>query len=516
VKKKLLSCALALVMLFGSFMLPAGMPLSDLFGFEVTAAASDFTYKVNSDGETVTITGYTGKGGDVKIPSSIDGKAVTKIGSRAFEYYENIKSVEIPNSVTSIGNNAFYYCLNLKSAKIGNGVTKIGIGAFAVCAKLKSVKIGNSVTSIGDSAFYTCVELTSITIPNSVTRIDPCAFTYCLKLKSVKIGNKVKSIKNSAFGHCLELTSITIPNSVTKIDDDAFVFCEKLKSVNIGKNVKSIGWDAFGYCKSLKAITIPDNVKSMNSGVFSGCTSLKRIVIGKGVNSIGHESRMFAAGSVPVVYTNNSYAKKHFEKYEGATCKPLSKWNVKPKGLKRDKVTSKTATISWKRVPEASGYQILRYDSKTKKYKAVANKKPSLLKHEITKNLKPATKYKYRVKSFVQVNGKKYYSSPSDITIRTRNAPVKISSVTSPKTKTVRVKWQKDGKGDGYNVQIAKDKKFTSGKKSFTIKKNGTVSKTISGLTKDQTYYVRVRAYQTVNGKKFYGDWSVKKSVKCK
>lgn len=45
----------------------------------------------------------------------IIGEGVKKIGNKAFEYCEKLKSVIIPSSVTSIGLNVFYYCNNLKA-----------------------------------------------------------------------------------------------------------------------------------------------------------------------------------------------------------------------------------------------------------------------------------------------------------------------------------------------------------------------------------------------------------------
>ena len=56
----------------------------------------------------------------------------------------------------------------------------------------------------------------------------------------------------------------------------------------------------------------------------------------------------------------------------------------------------------------------------------------------------------------------------------------------------------------GYQIQYAKNSKFSSAK-AVTSKK---LTKAISKLSSKTTYYVRVRAYNTVNGKKAYGSWS--------
>ena len=48
------------------------------------------------------------------------------------------------------------------------------------------------------------------------------------------------------------------------------------------------------------------------------------------------------------------------------------------------------------------------------------------------------------------------------------------------------------------------------------MKKAGTVKTIIKGLKKGKTYYVRVRAYKTVNGVKYCSAWSdaLKSTVK--
>ena len=65
----------------------------------------------------------------------------------------------------------------------------------------------------------------------------------------------------------------------------------------------------------------------------------------------------------------------------------------------------------------------------------------------------------------------------------------------------------------GYEIQLATDKKFKKNKKTVTIKKQKT---TVKKLKAKKKYYVRVRTYKIVNGKKVYSSWSKIKSVKTK
>ena len=94
-----------------------------------------------------------------------------------------------------------------------------------------------------------------------------------------------------------------------------------------------------------------------------------------------------------------------------------------------------------------------------------------------------------------------------------KKTTVKISKKTK---KTVTASWKKIKDAKGYQVMYATNKKFTKGKKNITLKKASTLKKKIRKLKKNKKYYVRVRAYTKIGGKKVYSKWSTAKMAKTK
>jgi hypothetical protein len=197
-----LSTLFMLMLLSGAFFVIVPDPMS-------AAQDGDYIYTTWGSPTVATITGYTGDGGAITIPSMLGGFSTAVIGAGAFSYCTNLTSVTIPSSVKQIGTGAFDSCTNLTSVTIPSSVTSIGALAFSYCTSLTSLSIPDSVTSIGDKAFYWCTSLTTVTIPNSITSIGPGTFHKCSSMTSVTIPNSVTSIGIGAFQYCSNLTSMT-------------------------------------------------------------------------------------------------------------------------------------------------------------------------------------------------------------------------------------------------------------------------------------------------------------------
>lgn len=110
-----------------------------------------------------------------------------------------------------------------------------------------------------------------------------------------------------------------------------------------------------------------------------------------------------------------------------------------------------------------------------------------------------------------------YVSATKKITVKIKPKKMKITGISSSASKTLTVQWSKDSLATGYQVQVSTTKKFTSSKTvTDSADKNTYTKVTKKQLVSGKKYYVRIRAYVTVNGKNIYGAWSAIKSVTVK
>lgn len=117
-------------------------------------------------------------------------------------------------------------------------------------------------------------------------------------------------------------------------------------------------------------------------------------------------------------------------------------------------------------------------------------------------------------KATVKITGKGKYGGVITKTFTINPAKQEIQKLTA-KSKAFFIDWAQKGSATGYEVQYATNSKFTGAKK-VTITNNKTDKTTVSKLSANKKYYVRVRSYTTVNGTKYYGAWSAVKNVTTK
>ena len=418
-----------------------------------------------SDG-TLEISLYFGQNKEFVIPSQIDGKTVTSIASEVFKNNATLEKITIPSTVTNIGESAFENCTALKKAVIPNGVTEISEDVFRDCSSLEEVTLPDSITDIYDCAFYMCAALKSITIPDGVTYIG-----------------------NGAFYKCTALKKVTIPSSVEQIDRNAFCGCTGLEEV-----------------------TISEGVKQINELAFYGCTALKEVTIPASVEHIGD----YAFGFYYDDGENDSVKEDGFKItcYEGTAGEQYAKDNgFDFEYIKPDKITGLTfgarsadyVSLKWNKGTNADGY-IIEYLSGNKFVKLTDKTNGNAVSFKATE-LNAGTLYKFRVRGYMNVNGKRVYGEYSDV-LNVRTLPNAMTGLMlgARTDNSITLKWDKNETANGAVVEMYKDGAWVT---VATKTNNFAVSQKITGLKTGTQYKFRVRAYINDEGGKIYSVYNV-------
>lgn len=178
-------------------------------------------------------------------------------------------------------------------------------------------------------------------------------------------------------------------------------------------------------------------------------------------------------------------------------------------------------TDIYKMIVNKAGYLTMKFSSNMTKFDMQMVSEDGETSYNESDIPLGASSYKYFVPkgtyyiSFVQ-DYKDYTGTYTFSTKLSGITVTKVISANNLKGEKAKITWVKKNDVDGYQVQVAQNKKFTKGKKTKTITNKKTKSYTFTKLKKKKTYYARVRTYKLVDGKKIYSDWSVPKKFKVK
>ena len=488
----------------------------------------------------------------ITIPDSI-----TKIDENAFAGCPNLATITVNsgNSNFSSDSGMLYNKAKTKLVTCPEG-------------KSGSITIPDSVTSIGNYAFLNCLKITSVSIPASVESIGKCAFVSCSALAGFTVNsentyflslNGVLYNKNKTellYWPCGK-TTIAIPSTVAAIGDWAFAGNSKITSMTIPSNVKSVGKYSFAACENLESVTVSNGLTEIGEWAFSFCFSLAAVTIPVSVSEIGEYTFYFCSSDLKIYAYRETYAELYANDlgipyvclnpksissctvklsaasytYDGSAKKPTVtvKDGTKTLVLNTDytvayanntKAGTATVTITGK-----GNYSGTLKKTFTIKAKAISSctatlsatsytyngsaKKPTVIVKDGTKKLVLNTDYTVAYANntkvgtaTVTITGKGNYSGTlkKTFTIKLGTTTAKVTAG----TKKATISWSKVTGASGYQIYMATSKTGT-----YTLIKSTTLlSYTKTGLTTGKTYYFKVRAYTTVNGKKVYGAYS--------
>lgn len=482
---------------------------------------------------------------------------------------DNIKKIVIEDGIENIGNYAFACCKKLESVEISNSVKTIGKWAFNQCNSLTNIVISSNVDNIQTHAFDDCKILKSIDVSLSnmkYTSLDGVLFnkdkTKLIQYPSGKVDkeytipNGVKILSESCFARSRNLRLINIPACLETIDYDALYNCDDLENIVVdtenekyssengvlfskdktvliqyptGKTgdkyiipngVKIIGDDAFAK-SSLKDIEIPNSVTDINSGAFYGCVNLEQLDIPSSVEKID-DSAFWGCKNLSI---SKYYCYKGIPNYADVEIIHYYITETKKATLNEDgyyihkcrcgRNILEQRTIYHPQTIELSQNRFI-YDKKKKEpYVIVIDNNGNVINSSnYSVNYAQGRKNIGEYNVEVKFNGD--YSGIKLLKFRILPKGTKILKAKGAKKK-ISVSWKKQTKKTtGYQIQYSTNKNFRKNNKKINVNKNKTTTKDLLKLKRKKKYYIRIRTYKKVNGKKIYSDWSKVKKVKTK
>ena len=160
--------------------------------------------------------------------------------------------------------------------------------------------------------------------------------------------------------------------------------------------------------------------------------------------------------------------------------------------------------INWNKVEDVDGYAIYRYDESKNAWKILAK----LYDGDFTSfrdeyKILPGKNYKYKVASFINLDGVSYESELSDELVTATRPEKTVMKASDIARYNIRLNWEKED-CSGFKVFRYQNNKWSQ----IANVKAGTTSYTVKNLTPGTDYRFKVVAYTTFNNKIVHGEES--------
>ncbi len=224
------------------------------------------------------------------------------------------------------------------------------------------------------------------------------------------------------------------------------------------------------------------------------------------VKSVGSGTTTTITGLKPGVYSYNvkAYVKKNGTvQYSAFTKSVRAAILTKPVIKSATALNSKKIQLTWNSVKGASGYNLYRYNTATKKYDYVKSVRGTTTTDTISK---PGTRYCYRVRAYYKnnVDTGTQYSAYSETKLAAGVAAVGGLKTESLIGKGIKISWNKAVGATGYSVY-----RYNSSTKSWTfLKKTTALNYVDNSVSAGVTYSYKVRPYCKMDDVSCYGQYS--------
>lgn len=282
---------------------------------------ADYTSRELADG-TVEITGYTGTSERLRVPDTIGGKPVTRLGDRAF-YEQAVRYVELPDSIREIGEYVFAGNLRLGEVVLPQGLQALPIGTFESCARLDTISIPDSVRSIGSYCFWANYYLERLRLPASLMELGD--FNFCLEswFEGFELDESCPGFKVEDGGAVLlskdgkrlvryapwqEREAYAVPDGVEVIAPMSFGYASNLTEITLPDGLLEIYGDAFMAVSKLERLVIPDSVEKLGTVDNGAYTTLEG-------EAVAMDSTNIALNSVVIVGKPGGVAEAYAKKF---------------------------------------------------------------------------------------------------------------------------------------------------------------------------------------------------------
>ncbi len=372
-------------------------------------------------------------------------------------------------------------------------------------------------------------------IPGIANKVFDCNFMYS---GTISMSLKISNIPNQIYQGYDVSPSVTVTNGGTVLTEGTDYTVSYQNNSGVGTaTVNVFGAGIYdGYINLTKTFNIvPDTVQNMQiskagtntvdlswspvSGADGYTVQIfkngKWVSVGNFVGTSAQISGLLP-GSVNYVHIAayaSSNGKTYIGNYNTAVKIETTVGAINPRV---SAYANNFVTLAWNKQTAANGYEVFKYDASSKKYVLYKNiTNPNTNTCKVT-GLASNRKYDFKVRAYQIDDSEKTYAPFGAVVSQyTSIAKPKLNSAKLTSKKKIKASWSKVGGASGYQVMWSTYKNFSKNYKTKSVKAKYS-SKTVTTAQSKKTYYVRVRAYKTINGKKVYSQWSNTKKVKTK